>query len=133
MTSARSCRRSDSAERSCTMRPRQFCMSMRSSTKREPKLLQQGLSLPFPVRKRFDFRMIYLLLGSNFIEGSVQGRSPNDKCIVDERSSRDDVWWGPVNISLENQVRLYLKSMLFERLSRLCIIIEFHDKPGTCH
>lgn len=29
--------------------------------------------------------------------GEKKGRSPNDKRIVEESTSRDDVWWGPVN------------------------------------
>jgi len=32
--------------------------------------------------------------------GAKKGRSPKDKRIVDEPSSRDDVWWGNVNIPL---------------------------------
>lgn len=32
--------------------------------------------------------------------GAKTGRSPKDKRIVDETESRDEVWWGPVNIKL---------------------------------
>lgn len=32
--------------------------------------------------------------------GSKTGRSPSDKRITDEETSRDDVWWGPVNVKL---------------------------------
>jgi ATP-dependent phosphoenolpyruvate carboxykinase len=30
------------------------------------------------------------------------GRSPKDKRIVDEASSTNDVWWGPVNIKMDD-------------------------------
>jgi len=33
--------------------------------------------------------------------GSKTGRSPKDKRIVDEPSSNKDVWWGPVNIPMD--------------------------------
>jgi len=33
--------------------------------------------------------------------GRKTGRSPKDKRIVDEETSRDDIWWGPVNIKLD--------------------------------
>ncbi len=32
------------------------------------------------------------------MSGEKTGRSPNDKRIVDEATSRDDIWWGDVNI-----------------------------------
>ena len=32
--------------------------------------------------------------------GEKKGRSPEDKRIVDESTSRDDVWWGDVNVPL---------------------------------
>ena len=32
--------------------------------------------------------------------GAKTGRSPKDKRIVDEPSTNEDVWWGPVNIKL---------------------------------
>lgn len=35
--------------------------------------------------------------------GEKKGRSPTDKRVVEEPSSRDDVWWGPVNIPLETE------------------------------
>lgn len=30
--------------------------------------------------------------------GKKTGRSPKDKRIVSEETSKDDVWWGPVNV-----------------------------------
>jgi len=33
--------------------------------------------------------------------GEKTGRSPTDKRIVDEASTRDDVWWGDVNVSID--------------------------------
>lgn len=33
--------------------------------------------------------------------GKKTGRSPKDKRIVFEETSKDDVWWGPVNIKME--------------------------------
>ena len=34
--------------------------------------------------------------------GHKTGRSPKDKRIVDEPSSRGNVWWGPVNIPMDH-------------------------------
>ena len=36
------------------------------------------------------------------MSGEKTGRSPSDKRIVDEPSSTEDVWWGPVNIKLSD-------------------------------
>jgi phosphoenolpyruvate carboxykinase (ATP) len=36
--------------------------------------------------------------------GAKKGRSPLDKRIVDEETSRDDIWWGPVNYKLTEHV-----------------------------
>lgn len=33
--------------------------------------------------------------------GKKTGRSPKDKRIVSEETSKDDVWWGPVNIAMD--------------------------------
>jgi len=38
------------------------------------------------------------------MSGEKTGRSPSDKRIVDEPSSTDNVWWGPVNIKLDEHV-----------------------------
>ena len=38
------------------------------------------------------------------MSGEKTGRSPADKRIVEEESSQDDVWWGPVNIKLDEHV-----------------------------
>jgi len=38
--------------------------------------------------------------------GAKTGRSPSDKRIVDEESSKKDVWWGPVNKPMSTDVRL---------------------------
>ena len=32
--------------------------------------------------------------------GEKTGRCPNDKRVVEEATSQDDIWWGPVNIAL---------------------------------
>ena len=33
--------------------------------------------------------------------GKKTGRSPKDKRIVFEDGSKDEIWWGPVNIKME--------------------------------
>jgi phosphoenolpyruvate carboxykinase (ATP) len=38
------------------------------------------------------------------LSGEKTGRSPTDKRIVDEGSTSEDIWWGPVNIKLEERV-----------------------------
>jgi phosphoenolpyruvate carboxykinase (ATP) len=40
----------------------------------------------------------------DFHTGRHTGRSPKDKYIVRERSSQDDVWWGPINQPIEADV-----------------------------
>jgi phosphoenolpyruvate carboxykinase (ATP) len=35
--------------------------------------------------------------------GKKTGRSPKDKRIVYEETSRDDIWWGSVNIKLDER------------------------------
>src|SRR5690242_6078706 len=38
------------------------------------------------------------------MSGEKTGRSPKDKRIVEESGSKSDVWWGPVNIALDEHV-----------------------------
>ncbi|KAG0224673.1 Protein kinase C-like 1 [Actinomortierella wolfii] len=38
--------------------------------------------------------------------GKKTGRSPRDKRIVDEETTRDDIWWGPVNTKLSEHAFL---------------------------
>jgi phosphoenolpyruvate carboxykinase (ATP) len=35
--------------------------------------------------------------------GKKTGRSPKDKRIVFEDTSKDDIWWGPVNIKMDER------------------------------
>ena len=35
------------------------------------------------------------------LSGPKTGRSPKDKRVVEEATSKDDVWWGDVNIPLD--------------------------------
>lgn len=39
--------------------------------------------------------------------GAKTGRSPSDKRIVEEDSSKNDVWWGPVNKPMKSDVSLF--------------------------
>ena len=62
------------------------------------------------------------------MSGEKTGRSPSDKRIVDEPSSRDDVWWGPVNIRLEEHAFLINRERALDYLntkSRLYVIDGF--------
>ena len=52
--------------------------------------------------------------------GEFSGRIPNDKFIVDEDSSSEDIWWGAVNQKLsQNNFDYLLKKVLdtYENLS----------------
>lgn len=35
--------------------------------------------------------------------GAKTGRSPLDKRVVEEASTKDDIWWGPVNVKLSEK------------------------------
>lgn len=38
------------------------------------------------------------------LSGEKTGRSPSDKRIIEEAETRDDIWWGPVNVKLERHI-----------------------------
>lgn len=47
--------------------------------------------------------------------GKKTGRSPKDKRIVFEETSKDDIWWGPVNIKMDERTSLFSLVSLFLR------------------
>ena len=38
------------------------------------------------------------------MSGEKTGRSPSDKRLVEEPGSKDEIWWGPVNIAMPEHV-----------------------------
>jgi phosphoenolpyruvate carboxykinase (ATP) len=42
--------------------------------------------------------------------GKKTGRSPKDKRIVFEETSKNDIWWGPINIKMDERMLLFLSS-----------------------
>ena len=43
--------------------------------------------------------------GASIVDtGKYTGRSPKDKYIVDEPSSNDNIWWGPVNKKIDEAI-----------------------------
>lgn len=48
--------------------------------------------------------------------GAKTGRSPSDKRIVEEETSKNDVWWGPVNKPMKTYVSPFSAPVL-ERFS----------------
>jgi len=51
--------------------------------------------------------------------GAKTGRSPKDKRIVDEPSTTDDVWWGPVNMKLSEQSFMVNRERALDYLNAL--------------
>jgi phosphoenolpyruvate carboxykinase (ATP) len=48
--------------------------------------------------------------------GRFTGRSPNDKFFVDEPSSNNNIWWGPVNHKISNETFQILKEKVCRHL-----------------
>jgi len=62
--------------------------------------------------------------------GKKTGRSPKDKRIVYEETSKDDIWWGSVNIKMDE--RMYLS--IYGRLKHPnSLNRHFRDQPRACH
>lgn len=49
--------------------------------------------------------------------GQKTGRSPKDKRVVDEPSTTDDIWWGPVNIKLDSHAFLVNRERAIDYLN----------------
>jgi len=45
--------------------------------------------------------------------GKKTGRSPKDKRIVFEETSKDEIWWGPVNIKMDERQSFNTLSPVF--------------------
>ncbi len=59
------------------------------------------------------------------MSGAKTGRSPSDKRIVDEPTSKDNVWWGPVNMPLDENTFMINRERAIDYLntrSRLYVI-----------
>ena len=52
------------------------------------------------------------------------GRSPNDKFIIDEPGTHDDIWWGPVNNPLPPEKFVVLKERLLQHLADKEIFVQ---------
>jgi len=62
------------------------------------------------------------------MSGEKTGRSPTDKRIVDEPESADDVWWGPVNMKMDNNTFMVNRERAIDYLNtreRLYVIDGF--------
>ena len=62
------------------------------------------------------------------LSGEKTGRSPSDKRIVDEPGSAEDVWWGPVNIKLDEHTFMINRERAIDYLNtrkRLYVIDGF--------
>ncbi|GAB4326059.1 MAG: phosphoenolpyruvate carboxykinase (ATP) [Candidatus Sumerlaeia bacterium] len=55
--------------------------------------------------------------------GQYTGRSPRDKFIVEEPGSKDDVWWGTVNVPFPEQRYERLRGRVLAYLQRRCLYI----------
>lgn len=70
-----------------------------------PKKLYRNLSPPklYSYALRFDKQAIISDQGALILmSGEKTGRSPNDKRIVEDQNTHDDIWWGEVNIPMDN-------------------------------
>ena len=63
--------------------------------------------------------------------GKKTGRSPKDKRIVYEETSRDDIWWGSVNIKLDE--RMYTLFSLVRSLLTHFVFRHFRDQSRARH
>ncbi len=56
--------------------------------------------------------------------GQYTGRSPNDKWVVDEPGSRDEVWWGDVNQAMTEETYERLRARLMAYLQQSDLFVQ---------
>ncbi len=57
--------------------------------------------------------------------GQHTGRAAKDKYIVDEPSSRDDIWWGPVNVKYPRERFTHLHDRMCSYLRGKNVFVQY--------
>lgn len=65
--------------------------------------------------------------------GKKTGRSPKDKRIVYEETSKDLIWWGPVNIKLDERMSFRIPCLLITHVFCYTYFRHFRNKPRACN
>lgn len=63
--------------------------------------------------------------------GKKTGRSPKDKRIVYEDSSKDDIWWGPVNIKMDEHTFEINRERAIDYLNTRDLVYVFDGFAGV--
>jgi len=63
--------------------------------------------------------------------GKKTGRSPKDKRIVYEESSKDDIWWGPVNIKMDEHTFEINRERAIDYLNTRDLVYVFDGFAGV--
>jgi phosphoenolpyruvate carboxykinase (ATP) len=63
--------------------------------------------------------------------GKKTGRSPKDKRIVFEESSKDDIWWGPVNIKMDEHTFEINRERAIDYLNTRDLVYVFDGFAGV--
>jgi ATP-dependent phosphoenolpyruvate carboxykinase len=62
--------------------------------------------------------------------GKKTGRSPKDKRIVYEETSKDDIWWGPVNIKMDEHTFEINRERAIDYLNTRDLVYVFDGYAG---
>ncbi|KAI9105981.1 ATP-utilizing phosphoenolpyruvate carboxykinase [Phlyctochytrium arcticum] len=62
--------------------------------------------------------------------GSKRGRSPKDKRVVQEESSKDNVWWGPVNVAMSENAFMVNRERAIDYLNTRSRLYVFDGFAG---
>ena len=63
--------------------------------------------------------------------GKKTGRSPKDKRIVYEETSKDDIWWGPVNIKMDEHTFEINRERAIDYLNTRDLVYVFDGFAGV--